>query len=355
MSRDAVITIVIAALIIASFAVVAVAGLRSDNAAIVSGSTGTPTPAACPAPTPPPETSSGTTERVSGGTGGTQADSSSHDPTITPDGRFIAFWSFASNLVPGDTNGVSDVFLQDRQVGTTERISVGNGGVQANSASDFLAGISADGRYVSFRSLASNLVASDTNSLSDTFVRDRFTAVTERVSVASDGTQANGSSGNGPMSADGRYVAFSSSATNLVANDTNGAFDIFVKDRQTGAVQRVSLATDTTEANANSSLPDISSDGQFVAFRFSASNLVASDTNGVDDIFVHDRQTGITERVSIDTGGMQFTTYSFLGVDQRRRPVRGVRNRRRLRSRSASRDNPARERGERRHPGKLRW
>ena len=142
--------------------------------------------------------------------------------SISANGRFIAFVSGAPNVVPGDTNGAEDVFVRDRSAKTTERVSVGPGGVEANSGSS-VGSISADGRFVTFSSDASNLVSGDTNGEQDTFVRDRVARTTERVSVASNGAEANADSGSGKISGNGRFVAFGSNASNLVAGDTNGA------------------------------------------------------------------------------------------------------------------------------------
>jgi hypothetical protein len=167
---------------------------------------------------------------VSVATGGAQADANSGNSSVSADGRFVAFESLASNLVAGDTNGLYDVFVRDRQLGTTERVSVATGGAQGNSFSAS-SSISADGRFVAFRSYASNLVAGDTNGNQDVFVRDRQSGTTERVSVVTGGAQANDDSFRLSISADGHIVAFVSSATNLVAGDTNGEGDIFVRDR----------------------------------------------------------------------------------------------------------------------------
>src|SRR5262249_5663555 len=143
----------------------------------------------------------------------------------------------ASNLVPGDTNGVADIFVHDRQTGATERVSVDSAGVQGNDAS-LAPSISGDGRFVAFVSAATNLVAGDSNGAGDIFVHDRQTGATERASVDSAGVQGNGYCYSCTISADGHAVAFQSSATNLVAGDTNGVGDAFVHDRQTGATER---------------------------------------------------------------------------------------------------------------------
>src|SRR3990170_4575657 len=249
----------------------------------------------------------GTTERASVSTAGAQGDAISGYPAISGDGRYVAFRSAASNLVPGDDNAVQDIFVHDRQTGATERVSVTSAGGQATNYSDEPA-ISGDGRYVAFRSPATNLVAADTNALSDVFVHDRQTGATERVSVTSAGGQGSGGHSYEPsVSDDGRYVAFRSRATNLVAGDTNGTDDVFVRDRQTGVTVRVSVDSSGVQGNGGSYEPSVSGDGRYVAFRSVASNLVPGDDNAVQDIFVHDRQTGATERVSVTSAGGQAT------------------------------------------------
>jgi Tol biopolymer transport system component len=225
-------------------------------------------------------------------------------PDISADGRYVTFESGASTLVSGDTNGTYDIFVHDWQTGQTTRTSVASNGAQGDGFSD-LAVISADGRYVAFRSAASNLVPDDTNSNRDIFVHDRQTGQTRRVSVASDGTQGYGDSFDCAISADGRYVSFVSGADNLVADDTNGHLDIFVHDLQTGQTSRVSVATDGTQGDYDSHTPTLSADGRYVAFDSQAGNLAPDDTNGCHDVFIHDRQTGETVRVSAATDGTQ--------------------------------------------------
>jgi len=246
----------------------------------------------------------GNTTRVSVASDGTQANGGSFTPSISADGRYVAFASIAVNLVSGDTNGVQDIFVHDRQTGQTTRVSVASGGAQANGPS-FDPSISADGRYVAFASLATNLVSGDTNDHRDIFVHDRQTGQTTRVSVASGGAQANGPSFDPSISADGRYVAFASNASNLVSGDTNNTGDIFVHDRQTGATTRVSIGPGGTQANRGSLAPSISADGRYVAFHSDATNLVSGVTNGTTHIFVHDRQTGATTRVSVASDGTE--------------------------------------------------
>jgi archaellum component FlaF (FlaF/FlaG flagellin family) len=242
----------------------------------------------------------GTTARVNLGPQGQQANGNTTQSSISGDGRYVAFDSTASNLVPGDTNRASDVFVRDRETGTTTRVSVRSNGNQANRRSD-VPWISANGRYVVFDSNASNLVRGDTNGVTDVFVHDRRTGTTTRVSLRSDGIQAN-LAGEGPsISGDGRYVAFYSKASNLVRGDTNDKFDAFVHDRQTGKTRRVSVRSNGKQANGQTWSAEISENGRYVAFYSNASNLVRGDTNDKFDAFVHDRQTGKTRRVSVST------------------------------------------------------
>jgi dipeptidyl aminopeptidase/acylaminoacyl peptidase len=249
------------------------------------------------------------TTRVSVKTDGTQGNDASSNCAISADGRYVAFESYATNLVDNDTNGKRDVFVHDRQTGTTTRVSVKSDGSEANARSEQSA-ISGDGRYVAFQSQASNLVDGDTNGLQDVFVHDRQTGATTRASVKSDGSQGNGPSYYPSISDDGRYVAFDSRASNLVDGDSNGASDVFVHDRQTGATTRVSVKTDGSEGNNDSDRSTISADGRFVAFASYATNLVEGDTNATKDIFLHDRQAAVTSRVSVDSGGIQGNSYS---------------------------------------------
>src|SRR4029453_10228645 len=160
----------------------------------------------------------GSTTRVSTSTGGGQGNGRSFVPAISADGWYVAFYSDASNLVSGDTNGTRDVFVRDLQRGETTRVSVSTSGTEANGDS-FAPGISSDGRYVAFASAATNLVDGDTNDANDIFVRDRQTNTTTRVSVGYDGSQANGGSDPPSLSGDGRLVAFTSAAPNLGSGD----------------------------------------------------------------------------------------------------------------------------------------
>ena len=248
----------------------------------------------------------GATTRVSVASDGTQGNGISYSPAISADGRYVAFHSGASTLVIGDANGQVDVFVHDTQTNQTSLVSLASGGIQGNSYSMYPA-ISADGRYVAFHSAASNLVTGDDNWQVDVFVHDRQTSATSRVSVDSIGTQGDDGSYNPSISADGRYVAFHSAASTLVTGDTNGGFDIFLHDRQSSATSRVSVSSTGTQGDYGSGGSAISADGRYVAFHSSAGNLVPVDTNGstYDDIFVRDTQTNQTSLVSVDSDGIQ--------------------------------------------------
>ncbi|MFO0983492.1 MAG: calcium-binding protein [Planctomycetota bacterium] len=246
------------------------------------------------------------TIRVNVATSGEQANAVSNAGSLSADGRYVGIVSAASNLVPGDTNARSDVFVRDVQASQTDRVSVDSNGYEGNGDSYF-AKLSSDARYVAFSSWATNLVPGDTNNVADIFVHDRQTRFTTRVSLASSGVQGNGASGlyGLGLSADGRYVAFSSDASNLVGGDTNGVTDIFVYDRQTLTVVRASVGAGGAQGNGPSSWPWISADGRYVEFMSVANNLVPGDTNNAQDVFVHDLKTGQTTRISVDSAGKQ--------------------------------------------------
>jgi hypothetical protein len=305
-------------------------------------------------------------ERVDVSSAGVESNSGSSAGSISDDGRYVAFESSGTNLVPADTNGVEDVFVRDRWTGLTTRASVNSLGAEANeyswyaaisangryvtftSGADNLvpgigsgeiflhdlqtqqttcasissAGIpaasfclfptlSADGRFVCFRTSSDNLVPGDTNNMEDFFVHDRQTAQTQRVSVSSAGDQANGEPQFASISADGRWVAFDNDATNLVPGDTNGRKDVFVHDRQSAETTSVTVEPDHDQANDVSSAPAVSDDGRYVAFASDATNLAIGDTNGTSDVFVHDAQANSTTRVSVDAASVQGNGPSF--------------------------------------------
>ena len=249
------------------------------------------------------------TTRVSVASTGEQGNRTSYDDTaLSADGRFVAYGSRATNLVPGDTNRSEDIFVHDWLSHQTTRVSVDSDGHQGNAGSS-MGALSADGRFVAFYSSASNLVPGDTNDLSDVFVHDRKLHQTTRVSVDSAGNQGQGSSTTPALSADGRFVAFASSAATLApGNDVGGQF-IYVHDRQTHETTRITHYS--TAGNAQSYQPSISADGRFVAF-YSAYSFFPDDTNYLNDIFVHDRLTRQTSQVSVASDGSQGNGASFL-------------------------------------------
>ena len=368
----------------------------------------------------------GATTRVSVGPGTAQGNGRSFVPALSADGRYAAFYSDASNLVAGDTNGARDAFVRDLQTGETTRVSVSSSGGEANGDS-FAPAISSDGRYVAFASSASNLVDGDTNDANDVFVRDRQSNTTARVSVGFDGSQANGGSDQPSLSGDGRLVAFTSAATqhrrpatlngnrdafvydrqtgtavehqrrfrrprrristrsrrmlsangrfvaytsfadNLIPGDLNEGSDVFVRDLQANTTERVSEYTGHYEGEGDSLRPSISADGRYVAFDSDDWNLVWGDTNDDFDVFVNDRATTVTTRLSIDDNGTQSNGASYrpsISADGRYvalllrgvepRPGRHERRDRRLRPRPAERRDEARQRRQQRGRGERR-
>ncbi len=217
-------------------------------------------------------------------------------PSISNAPYRVLFESGATNLIPDDTNDASDVFLRDLDAGTTRRVSVATGGGQADGAS-FAPSLSADGGFAVFLSRAENLVDGDTNRLQDVFVHDLNAGVTRRVNVASNGAQANRNTFAAGVSGDGRLAVFPSQATNLVEGDTNNQMDVFVHDLATAMTRRVSVSTEGAQANGGSYDAVISADGRFAVFVSVASNLVPGDTNNAPDVFVHELATGRTVRI----------------------------------------------------------
>lgn len=241
---------------------------------------------------------------------GAQGDGPSGDPSVSGDGRFVAFSSAAANLVPGDENGLQDVFLRDRQTGDTILLSRGMNDEGANGFSG-RAVVSADGRFVAFESVADNLVPYDNNMESDVFVYDRAAETLSRASVTSGGLQAAGAAYEPDISADGRYVVFASTAINLDSADDSPSVDIFIHDRQTGQTALVSVDKTGQRGTGLAGQPVVSADGRMVAFASDADDLVAGDGNEAADIFVRNRQTGKTTRVSVGTAGQEADAESF--------------------------------------------
>lgn len=238
---------------------------------------------------------------------GFQGNGPSYKPALSADGRYVVFESLADNLIPNDTNGAADIFLRDRHTNQIVRVNVSANGSQANDDSHSPA-ISADGRYVAFSSWAGNLVAGDTyrcgldhESCLDIFIYDRETGLVDLISRSTDGEQANGPSESPVVSANGRYVVFVSHASNLVSSDTNRVADIFLRDRQTNQTKLISKTSNDITANGSSASPSISSNGRFIVFWSSATNLTPEGRQGV---FIHDSLFGTTQWIGegIDPG-----------------------------------------------------
>lgn len=248
----------------------------------------------------------------------------SERPALSADGRFVAFESIATNFVARDRNTCRlrlyhngftqtwspDVFVRDRQAGLTERISLRQTGGEVEYGGGRQPDISGDGRYVVFVSPAEDLVTSDQNGVSDIFLRDRYSRTTRRLTVTQSGEEANGPSSAPRISADGSLVAFVSSADHLVSGDDNHVADIVVLDLGSRDFTGVSVATAGPRANGACWGPALSADGRFVAFASDASNLVPDDQNAAADVFVHDRQTGETTRVSVSSAGTEANGHS---------------------------------------------
>ncbi len=246
----------------------------------------------------------GSTTRVSVDLSGGDADGGSNAPALSGDGRFVAFASRANDLVANDLNGMQDIFLRDLQLGITTRISLSSANVEPNGDS-YAPWVDLDGDVVAFASEAKNLVPNDTNSFQDIFVRDLTAGTTTRVNVSSAGVEANAKSVRATISYDGLVIAFASTATNLVPNDGNARSDVFVHDRGAGTTVRASINQTGLGGNQDSGDPEICTDGTKVIFDSKATNLVSNDTNNSSDIFLRNLLAGTTTRVSLDQFGGQ--------------------------------------------------
>ncbi|MEO6594962.1 MAG: calcium-binding protein [Planctomycetota bacterium] len=244
------------------------------------------------------------TTRVNVSSSGVQGSMGANDPSISAGGRFVAFASVAPNLVPGDTNGFADIFVHDRQTGQTTRVSVDSAGTPANGNNSDC-DISADGRWVVFSSQANNLIAGDTNGTVDVFWHDRQTGQTSRVSVGATGQQAVMGGSHGSVSADGRFVAFDSSDNNLVPGDICVSTDVFVRDRLLNTTLLASTSFLTGQTFSPRANADISDDGNTVVYESTADDLVPTDVNGLRDVFAWSRLTGAISLVSVASSGAQ--------------------------------------------------
>ena len=255
------------------------------------------------------DVTAGTTQLISRNTGGTPGNRGSSNPSISADGRYVVFESFASNLIPTDTNTISDIYFVDLLTNTIEIISVAQSGLLGGSNASYNADISDDGRYVVFQSDALDLVAGDNNGNPDVYLVDRSLHQTTRVSHAAGGGDSNNGSFNPRISGDGQFVAYSSNATNLVAGDTNGNEDVFLYGLATGQNVLVSKPASGGVGNNFSTSPSISDDGHYIAFHSGARNLVPGDTNNRMDVFIADTQSGDIQRV-VGPGGRQGDSHS---------------------------------------------
>lgn len=252
----------------------------------------------------------GTTRRVSTAAGGADPDGASARASISGDGDRIAFESYATNLAVNATSPVRQVYVFERSTNTTYLASQSTSGVAGANDSGY-AQMSSDGRFVVFASAAPNLVPNDTNANTDIFVRDLALSTTTRVSVRSDGTEGIGFFQWPAISADGRFTAFETLSGDLVGGDSNQCFDIYVHDALLGSTVRASLSSTATQGHLHSYRPAISADGRFLAWQSAANDFVHNDTNGSSDVFWRDLATGITRRVSVATSGAEGDSSSF--------------------------------------------
>lgn len=252
--------------------------------------------------------------RASVNSQGIEGNGDSRYPSISADGRYVVFSSIADNLVLDDRNRHSDIFVRDREAGVTRRVNLGPQGQQGNADSLFPR-ISGDGRFVSFCSDATNLVQQDHNEVPDAFVAEVATAGVTRISVSSSGEEADFGSchhsyGAG-LSFDGRYVVFESDASNLVPNDPNGGQDIFLRDLATGTIEPISVSSDGAFGDRPSHFPSISEDGRYVLFTSYATNLVEPGIGAAGDAFVKDRLTGAVSYLWLGPSGSSLPCASW--------------------------------------------
>jgi Tol biopolymer transport system component len=250
----------------------------------------------------------GKTTLVSQDPNGKPGGGSSASPTISGDGRYIAFSSYSKKLTPQNPDPVRNEFVRDMKTGKTEQVNVTSKGKPANGMCHHPS-ISADGRYVAFESNATNIVNGTKGW--NIFVRDLKSDKTRVASLTSSGKKENDKSANPWISGDGRYVVFESRATNLVKDDTNKKYDIFRRDLKQGKTVRVSVSSSGKQANGNSRFPSISNHGGYIAFYSEATNLVSGDTNKVSDAFFRDERKGKTARVSVSSSGEEANSGSI--------------------------------------------
>ncbi len=249
------------------------------------------------------ELATGLTRRVSVDNAGGDTNGESTSPSVSADGRYVSFWSTATDVVPGDTNGLPDIFVRDLVTTTTARVTLDPTGGSLDAGAGTRSSISGNGRLVAFETDATDTVANDTNGVADIFLRNLDTGVTTRVSVDITGGFPDNPSANPAISADGRYVAFNSLASDLVTGDGNDSHDIYVRDLQTNTTRRASVDAAGGDSNGDSFTPQISGDGRIVVFHSSATDLVSGDTNGLADVFSRDMVANTTRRLTVAAGG----------------------------------------------------
>ncbi|MFC1549279.1 TolB family protein [Nitrospirota bacterium] len=242
-----------------------------------------------------------------------QGDSTSENPTISTDGKFVAFESQAQNLIPGQpTNGNKHILLRNVLSGEITMVSNSATGDEGDVGS-YEPALSGNGRYVAFYSEATNLVSVDSGGFADIFLKDMQTGAIKLISNAADGTQGDGHSQYPAISDDGRYVAFVSTATNLVPGDSNGQPDVFLRDLQADTIKLISNSSDGTPSGNYSYQPSISADGRYVTFG-SSGELITGDNNSCDDIYLRDTLTDEVTLLSVNASGVQASDYSYIPI-----------------------------------------
>lgn len=243
--------------------------------------------------------STGAVELISVDSNGVQHNGAVFDPQISADGTRIVYWSSATNLISNDTNGVADIFMYDRTTGTTTRVSLTSTGGETNGQSSQPL-ISGDGRWIAYWSFADNIVPNDTNMNTDTFLYDTVNGTTIRVSVSSAGVEGDSATLPRGISEDGDWIVMSSYATNLTPGINNGLMNVFSHQVSTGLTQRVNLSSTGVEPNQDCDAGGISTDGRYTVFESRATNLVPGITNTQSDVFLNDSVSNTTIRISVD-------------------------------------------------------
>ncbi len=236
-----------------------------------------------------------------------------YSPSMSADARYVTFYTAANDLGAGDTNALDDVYLKDRQSGAVTRVSVGPTGALATGGASTIPSISPNGRFIAYQSSATNLVPGDVNGVSDVIVRDLVTNTNLRASAIDVGARSDGASNDAAISSDGRFVVYASVGSTILSGDTNTVSDVFLHDLSNATTLRASMSTAGIEGNAASDAATINADGTWIAFRSSASNLVAGDSNARSDVFIRERATGIVSRVSTSSAGAQTSSGQALG------------------------------------------